>query len=250
MDIGKLAFTRGEVLQALRVSPREATRYLDDLRWFHSLDKAYRSRAAFDPQGLAALLADWFTQARFAPEVVQGRAHIHWRQTVERYEQAAAALRKDDITTAAIMFRESLHVLTRYLMERWGGRDNSWARFGTRFERMAAEQGEGNLAAEIRDLYGLAPSQVAHRMAQAPQGVQYRHRLSWAARQFVAEPVTAAQDARDVLLVLSTWELRYRQPPFAPWVGLETTSTVLAAHLAAYRQLLGRLQARDGLPWR
>src|SRR3712207_7541071 len=78
-------------------SRRRHTRYWRD--WSSDL-------CSSDLQGLAALLAEWLPQARFAPEVVQGRAYIHWRQTVERYDQAVAALRKDDITPAAIRSEE------------------------------------------------------------------------------------------------------------------------------------------------
>ena len=247
LDIGKLAFARSEVAQALTFPPGQATRYLDDSRWFHSLDKGYRGRAAFDPVGLAASLSRWLTEARFAPDVVYGRQATHWRQTLARYEQAAQALDEGNTLAAAIALRESLHVLMRYLMEGWGGRDTSFARFGTRFERIAVERGERELADGVMALYGLGPGAVARRMAAAPHGIRYRHLLSLEARRLVGEPVTADQDARDVLLVFSTMLIRRGQPPFAEWVGLETDRATLTGRLDEYRQLLQQVQARHGL---
>ena len=241
--MGRLAFARSDVAQALALSPREAARYLDDPRWFHSLDKAYRGRAEFDPEGRAAALARWLTDARFTPEVVRGRREAHWRQALERHEQAAGALGAGDPLAAAIALRESLHALTRYLMESWGGRDTSFARFGTRFERTAAGRGEGRLAAGIMALYGLSPDGVARRMALAPHGIRYRHRLSLEARGLVAEPVTAEQDTRDVLLAFSTMKIRRGRPPFEEWVGLETDPPILAGRLDEYRRLLTRAKA-------
>lgn len=240
LDVGKLAFTRAEVVSALAAVPSEAAGQLGDPRWFHSLDKAYRGRAAFDPTGLATALSQWFTAARFAPEVVDGRLAAHRRRMLEQREQAAVALGRGDTPAAAIALREGLHALTRYLMEGWGERDNSWGRFGTRFERAAAARGEGELVAGIMALYRLTPDEVARRMVLAPQGVRHRHRLSLAARRLVAEPATAAQDARDVLLVFSTRETRYRRPPFAAWVGLDTDPATLNDHLDEYSRLLAR----------
>jgi hypothetical protein len=247
LDVGKLAFARSEVVQALTFPPSQATRYLDDARWFHSLDKGHRGRAAFDPEGLATALSRWLTEARFAPDVVRGRLATHWQQTLARYEQAAQALDEGNSLAAAIALGESLHVLMRYLMESWGGRDNSFARFGTRFERTAIERGERELADDVMALYDLVPEAVARRMAVAPHGIRYRHRLSLQARRLVGEPVTADQDARDVLLVFSTMMIRRGQPPFAEWVGLETDHTTLTGRLDQYRRLLERARVRHGL---
>ncbi len=77
LDVGKLAFRRSEVEVAVSLPPADASGYLDDLRWFHSLDKGYGGRAIFDPEGLARSLAGWLTEARFTPEVVQARIDRH-----------------------------------------------------------------------------------------------------------------------------------------------------------------------------
>lgn len=152
LDVGKLAFTRSEVEQALVAAPRDAIQYLDDPRWFHSFDKGFRDRAAFDPEGLVAALALWLTEARFTPEMVRERRERHWRETLKHYGQAVAALNAEVALQAAISLRESLHALTRYLIERWGERDTSFARFGTHFERTAAKRGAGEVATRIMAL--------------------------------------------------------------------------------------------------
>jgi predicted nucleotidyltransferase len=246
VDAGKLAFDRSEVEQALRCSPAEATRYLSDGRWFHSLDKAYRGRAVFDPEGLASALSAWLTEARFSPEVVRQRLEISRHQALTHVERAAQALSTGDYNTAGVVLRESLHALMRYLMEGWGERDNSWGRFGTRFERTAAAHGESLLAQEIMSLYNLSPPAVAYRMAVAPQGILHRHTLSLQARRLVGEQVETYQDARDVLLSFATREVRYQRPPFEAWVGLDVTPAAVAERLERQRRLIAKSVVKEG----
>lgn len=251
LDVGKLAFTRSEVARALSLSPAEATGLLDDPRWFHSTDKGYRGRAVFDPEGDAGALAGWFTGARFAPEMVRARLQEHRRQAGTHHEEAMAALGEPGGAPAsAVALRKGLHALTRYLMERWGGRDNSWARFGTRLELAAEEQSEEDLVIEAMSLYNLSPEEVARRMAMAPVGIKRRHELSFRGRKLVGETVTKEQDARDVLLVFATRQVRYGPPPYGAWVALETDPTVLARGLDRYKHLLRKLDASGDLSTR
>lgn len=119
-DVGKLASTRSEVEQALSLPPGGAAHVLDNERWFHSTEKGYGGRAVFDPEGVARALSQWLTEARFASEVVRRRLEIHQSQAWQRYEEAKAALDEQNTLQAAIALRESLHALTRYLMELWG----------------------------------------------------------------------------------------------------------------------------------
>jgi hypothetical protein len=242
LDVGKLRFTGSEAADAVALPPDEAARYLVDPRWFHSLDKGYGGMAVFDADGLTAALARWLTEARFTPTVVGGRLAINRRHLLAFYAQASMTLGQGDTLAAAIALRESLHVLMRYLVEGWGGRDTSFARFGTRFERIAAEQGEEEVAAEVMAMYGLTPDEVARRMEGAPEGIRHRHRLSFDARRLMAEPVSEEQDARDVLLVFSTMKIRRDRPPFEPWVGLEADTAMLGSRLDAYGRLLKRLK--------
>src|SRR4051794_11808029 len=178
LDIGKLRFTRSDVTDTLSRPPHEAAHYLDDPRWFYSLDKGYRGRAVFDPEGLAAALARWITDARFTPAVVQARQQIRVRQMMNRAEEAERALQGGECIVAALALREGLHTLISALMEEWGERDNSVARLGTRFEQAAAERGEEGRAARIFTLFGLSPDQVAQRLPMAPAGIRYRHHVS------------------------------------------------------------------------
>ena len=177
---------------------------------------------------------------------MRGRLEAHRRRVGEAYEEAVARLGEREALAASIALRESLHALTRSLIEGWGGRDNSWARFGTRLELLAIERGEGDLVARIMALYGLSPGEVACRMALAPQGIRERHRLSLQGRRLVGEPVTAEQDARDVLLVFGTREVRYRRPPYAGWVGLESDLTDVGERVAEYGHLLRGLDPTAG----
>lgn len=252
LDVGKLRFTRSEAARASALPPGEAAQYLNDRRWFHSLDKGYQGTEVFDLDGLAARFARWLTAARVTPEVVGGRLEVHWRQVHEAYEEAMGKLSEQETLGASVALRESLHSLSRYLMELWGGRDNSWARFGTHLERTAALRCQEDVVARIMTLYGLTPAQVECRMGLAPEGIRQRHRLSLEGRRLVGEAVTAEQDARDVLLVFSTREVRYRRPPYSEWVGLELDPTALANRLEEYGLLLPRLgpstASRQGIP--
>lgn len=241
LDVGKLRFGFSEIVAMLSRPPREAVHWLDDPRWFHSLDKGYHSRAVFDPTGLGGALAAWLTDARFAPEVTDARRRINRRQLVQRYREAISALHAGDPLVADVALRESIHVLMRYLMEMWGGRDHSFARFGSRFEQAARARGEGRLAEEIFAINRLAPAEVARRMAMAPEGIRYRHRLSFAARKLVDEGVSMEQDARDVLLVFGTMRMRRNQLTHEPWLGLETEAGLLAERMTAYEEVLKRV---------
>lgn len=241
LDAGKLAFARSEVVEALSLPPREAAQLLDDPRWFHSLDKGYRGRAAFDPEGLAASLAAWLTEARFASEVVRGRIEMHWRQALTYQQRAVRVLRDGDPVAAELALRESLHALMRYLIERWGGRDNSFARFGTRFAVTAAERGKQALADEIFALAGLDPAGVARRLALVPEGIRLRHRLSLNARKLIGEPISADEDARDVLLVFSTMRVRHGLPPFPVWIDIGADPITTTERVERLGWLLARL---------
>lgn len=241
VDIGRLHFTRSEVVAALSTTPAEAVHLLAEPRWFHSLDKGYGSQAGYDPEGLATALAAFLTAARFTPAVVQGRLDFHRTQTEEYRERARAALAEERQEDAAHAFRECLHTLMRYLTEIWGGRDNSFGRFGTRFERLAATQGQADLARDFFALCDLTPDDVTRRLAAAPEGIQLRHHLSFDARRQIEEEVTEAQDARDVLLSFATHAARRTRPPYPAWVGVETDAARLAEKIAALDTLLGKL---------
>ncbi len=242
LDVGKLRFTRQEVAEALSHPPHEAAHSMDDPRWFHSLDKGYRSRTVFDPEGVATALSRWLTDARFTPDVVQARQQIRMRQMQNRAEEANRAMEGGDRNAAACALREGLHILISALMEGWGERDNSVARLGTRFERAATERGEESLAATIFRLSGLSAETVVHRMTMAPAGIRYRHQVSLAARRLVGESVTEAQDARDVLLIFGLMHMRRNRPPYEAWMGLESAETTLSGDIEAFRHLLTRVE--------
>jgi hypothetical protein len=245
VDVGRLHFTRSEVTAALAAPPEDAAGRLSDPRWFHSMDKGYGSRAGYDPEGLAEGLSAHLTAARFTPAVVGVRLLTHRRQAGDHLARADSALAAGDPSAAAVALREGLHAMFRLFMESWGGRDNSFGRFGTRFERMAAEWGRDELATRLFALGDLAPAEVARRLGAAPAGIRTRHRLSYAARRHVGDAVTPAQDARDVLLAFATRAMRYGAAPFPAWIALPTDAAVVSARVAEVRALLDR--KRDGV---
>jgi hypothetical protein len=197
-----------------------------------------------DPEGLAAPFALWLTNARATPEVVAARLRYRWRGAVDARERASASLDAGDTMGAALAVRDGLGNVGTYLVERWGERDRSSARSGTLFERAAARQSEEGLAEQIMMLGGLSPADVARQMRIAPERVHARHRLSLLARRLVSEPVTPEQDARDVLGMFVSQELRYGKPPFEPWVGFETDPMLLTRQLEQYARLLNEARER------
>lgn len=239
LDVGKIAFVRSEVEEALTAGSGAAVRYLGDLRWFHGLDKAYRGKPVYDPSGLTARLVDWLTAARFQPAVAEARVSRNRRHAEERLQRACALLEGGDGSGAALALHDGAWAVLTCLLEGWGVRDNSFARVGTRFERAAFGRGEVELAERVMAMFHLTPAEVSRRMAAAPERIRDRHRLSLRARRLVGEEVSVEQDARDVLLTLSSQEIRYSTPPFEPWVGIETTPTALRQHLEACARILG-----------
>jgi hypothetical protein len=240
VDVGRLHFTRSEVTTALAAPPEDAAGRLTDARWFHSLDKGYGSCGGYDPEGLAAALAAHLTASRFTPAVVAARHATHLARADGHLARADAALAAGDPTAAAVALREGLHAVFRLFMESWGGRDNSFGRFGTRFERAAPGRERDALATRLFILGDLAPTDVVRRLEAAPAGIRMRHRLSYAARRHVGEEVTAGQDARDVLLAFATRATRYGTAPFPAWIGLPTDAATVSARVGEARALLDR----------
>jgi predicted nucleotidyltransferase len=241
LDVGKLAFVRSEVEEALAAGSGRAVGYLADPRWFHGLDKGYRGKPVSDPTGVTAALIEWLTAARFDPAVVQARISRNRCQAEECLQEAVARLASGDADGTLLALHNGTWALLAGLMERWGVRDSSFARVGTRFERAAAACGNIELADRVLTLFNLAPAAARRRMDLAPERIRDRHRLSYRARLLVDEQVTPEQDARDVLLTFSSHELRYGAPPFAPWVGAETDPAMLRQHLDIYRNILAEL---------
>jgi hypothetical protein len=83
LDVGWLAFTDREVLEAVDSGPVEAAARMPDRRWLHGTDKACGGRAAVDPDGLARAFVDWVNRVRFDPLAVAARARLWWRQALD-----------------------------------------------------------------------------------------------------------------------------------------------------------------------
>ena len=114
---------------------------------------------------------------------------------------------RPSILQPALAATKAVHAAVKWgqtwLLERWGERDNSQARLGTRFEAAAEAHGQRSLVASLNNLTDLDDDAVARRMAAAPAWVGKRHERQWRARRHVGEAVTRAQDLRDVLRVCS-----------------------------------------------
>jgi hypothetical protein len=230
LDIGKLAFTAFEVAAAIAADAPASTALLDDDRWYYSIDKAYQGRAVYDRSGLAAPLARWLTAQRFSSPVVRLRLDRARREVEQARHRSRVSLEHRAARGVTIAVRTAVMWLQAWQLERWGERDASLARVGTRFEVLARERGRPELAAALNELSCLDDASVERRMAAAPGWVWERHDRSWRARRHVGEPVTRRQDARDVLRVCGHYALR-RQPasPYPAWLAIPVDAGRLAA---------------------
>ena len=230
LDIGRLCFTVDEAIHMTSSSNQGIPAILDDDRWYYSIDKGFQGRAVYDPDGVAARLAAWITEHRFNREVIQfrlGRLRREIREGLGVVRESASA---GDTLAGTRALRRSVILLMTYRLERWGERDNSQGRLGTRFERIAADHGCSDLATELNSIADLDDGSVARRMAIAPGWVHERHERSWAARRHINEPVTRLLDARDSLRVCALYEMRRQlTPPYAGWLAIAPTREELRA---------------------
>ncbi|MGH2559916.1 MAG: nucleotidyltransferase domain-containing protein [Thermomicrobiales bacterium] len=224
LDVGRLVFGRDEVTRTLLSDLVDVTDRFRDDRWYHSLDKGFQGRAAYDPSGLAAALAAWFTEHRFSPPVVQFRLARAHRQIETARRRLRSSVELNGHLEATTTLRFAVQWRQIWQWERWGLRDSLLGRFGTRFELAARAHRRQDLADALNSLSDLDDAAVERRMAQAPSWVWERHDRQWHARQLIQEDVTRLQDARDVLRVCSHYELRRVSGPHLPdWLGVPPT---------------------------
>lgn len=218
LDISTLAFGAREVREALGAGGPDVMSLLRDDRWYHSVDKGYQGRAIYDPVGLATPLAWWCTEHRFSAPVVRLRLDRARAEAEAARSLLHASRNPLEGTNAA---RSFVKWITIGLLERWGERDNSLGRLGTRFERLALTRGHSEVVHALNALSGLDDASVERRMGAAPAWVWERHDRSWRARKHIDEAVSRMQDARDVLRVCAHYHIRnVSGPPFPAWLGI------------------------------
>lgn len=245
LDVGDLAFTRGEVLAVAGGGGPPLQELLADRRWYHSLDKGYGGEALRDPEGLAEALTRWFTATRFSPPVVAFRVDRQRRDIERAHRQLLGRVQREDMLAGTIALREGVEAARTLLLERWGERDTSFARFGTRFERAARARGREDLIAALNDLSALDDRAVPRRLRAAPDWVRQRHARSWRARRHIGEEVTQTQDARDVLRVFGRYELRKATALAMPtWLAVEPDAMALARKTERVSRLLDEIFER------
>jgi hypothetical protein len=229
IDVGRLAFTSDEVAAALATDATQIPALLADDRWYHSIDKGYGGRAVYDPDGLAAPLAAWLTSHRFDRSVVDvrlARAGAELRQARRRLDMSLA---DGSPLSGVLALQDAVKWLRALLLERWGERDASLARIGTRFDRLAADRGLADIVRSLHHLADLDDASIERRMLVAPAWVHQRHDRSLRARRLTGEPVTPVEDARDVLRVSTQYELRsWAKLPFPAWLAVPDNVESLA----------------------
>lgn len=221
LDIGRLRFTVSDVTDALGAGEAALPALLADDRWHHSLDKGYGSRALLDRAGVAAPLAAWFTAHRFTPAVVETRLRREQHELAEAQRRCGVAADRGEWLAATIALRDAVKSVQTLQLERWGERDNSQGRLGTRFAVAAQAHGAGELVSVLHSLSDLEEATAWARLAAAPRWVHERHDRSLRARWHVGEHITALDDARDTLRVCALYGARDEAaPPYPAWLAV------------------------------
>ncbi|WP_285685820.1 nucleotidyltransferase domain-containing protein [Actinoplanes sp. NBRC 103695] len=215
LDVGKLAFTVGEVRDAMRRTPEQVVGLLGDQRWFHGLDKAYGGRAADLGDELTSGFVAWINVVRFHPAIVAARRET-WRTTAA---EAVATAATAEPAQATYLVREAARALRMDLLESWGERLGSMGREWTRFERMARRHGQQEAARRLAVLAGADVETASRRAEVAPVWLRERIDLCLRARLAVGEEVTAAENARDQLVAYTLHVVRKRPDLDGPWTG-------------------------------
>ena len=226
LDIGRLRFSRREVQRARSANPPALSTLLADDRWYHTMDKAFGGCTLIDLDGIATSLVAWFSALRFTPAVVAYRLQREQQELVNSQHAFALAVNSGDMLAATGHLRNAAKWLFTLHLERWGERDNSQGRIGTRFVTAAHAHGADALVDTVHALSDLVEPQVWQRLATAPPWVRERHDRSLRARLHVGEPIAPLADARDTLRVCSLYALRRETtPPYPEWLAILDQAT-------------------------
>ena len=220
LDVSWIRFEDDEVREALAGGPEAAAQHMQDLRWFHGLDKIYGGRSAVAPNGIATEFARWATKVRFDPLVRKARIAVLMGQVDAARAKAEADMQAGDDTAATLGVRAAASALRIIYLESWGQRLGSMGREWTIWERIAGEHGVSDVSRAIADLVDANAEDALDAAQSAPIWLQERIRLALEARQSVGEPVTPAQNARDQLAAFRVHVTKRRQPPWDPWLRL------------------------------
>ncbi|MEF3303695.1 hypothetical protein [Paenibacillus sp. GYB003] len=232
LDVGTLYLSAATAKELARADAGAAERLLGDRSVYHIVDKAYNGQAVYDPDGIGRDVAHWIRRNRFDAEI----AGMRKAKLKERYAENGSlldeAIALGRRSAAAYFMNEAVELLRTYLLESWGERDNSFARLGSRFERLAERKGVRHIADRFNAWKSLDDASAARRIACAPESVRNRHRLSYACRRMVGEDVSDIQDARDVLRVFGRYELRRAmngdpEGADAPWLAIPREMSAL-----------------------
>lgn len=185
---------------------------LDDMRWFHGIDKAWGGRSEADPDGLATALLEWIARARFDPAMVDRRVS-YWRTAaVQARDWALLELDAARPNGAAAALQMAAEALVEAFTERWGGRSGSLSRASTRFERFAAQVGQSEVAEAVMEIAGRRTVDIEGRLKLAPGWLRDRITLAYEARQLAGEQVTREENARDQLIGYGGWYAKHAGP--------------------------------------
>ena len=243
VDVGNIWFTDRESREAVAWTPAQTVPRLADFRWYHGIDKPYGGRVAWDPTGVAGGFLEWLNGIRFSPEIVSAILLRVGGEFAQLIDHAALDLQRGDDDKAGIALHHAGYLMMAHLMETFGLRCSSFARFGTRFDRAMAERGRTETARSIMAVMLLGSDDVERRFDDAPDHLQQRHRLSLAARRVTGEDVTALQDRRDVLLAFTTFAFRRGIPPLGRWTGVGCDRGTLVSRLEIARGLRSAILA-------
>ncbi|GIP34674.1 nucleotidyltransferase domain-containing protein [Paenibacillus sp. J2TS4] len=224
LDVGTLYFNVEMVSRVVDSRPDDLDSLLDNVSCYHCLDKAYRGRPLVDPDGVGSDLVRWFNAHRFAGHVVSLRKSKLAKSFAVSLTKSDQSIADQKHLAATFYLNEAVEHLRTYLLESWGERDHSFARLGTRFERLARAKQQEHLADQINQMKSFDDEAVLYRLSVSPDWIRNRHRLSYKCRRSIGEELTEVQDARDVLRVFARYEMKnlWDQPleTYPDWLGI------------------------------
>ena len=220
LDVGWLRFSDQEVEQVIKAGAPEAARRMSDRRWLRGIDKSYGGRGVADPDGLAEAFAKRAREIRFDPLVVAARIQ-QWRvQVCDARDRAVQSLEANDHVNATLAIREAAGALRLVLLESWGERISSMARGLTHFERVAGGRDAQGFANRLATISDTSLEDVIQRREIAPEWLQERIEIAYAARLAIGENVTIEENARDQLAAFAVLSTRHESQPWGAWIGV------------------------------
>lgn len=242
LEVGWPAFTVDEVAEATTWDSNETIKRMQDVKWFHGIDKASGGRAGAGGETVERFV-EWATRLRFDEAVRLARAG-YWRMTAELAVSKAVQMQDVSAVLTTQLLSEAARFLCMALAEQWGDRLGSINRCWTHFECLAQRNNALPLARRLARVGGAESAGAMARASTAPSWLQERIDVVYQARRLAGEEVTPDENARDQLAAFTLLTGRQRPDLDGSWILKQHSS--VHDRIAGVEQLLVDLPLIDG----